>query len=252
MIFKISVVLFAASLGMFWGVAEGSSLLTNGGFDGPVGNPDFMLKQRFIDVKPQGWSGGDKLVYLCMPGVPPTDTVYDNNGGLATWQTPGLSPNGGSFVIAHGDPRYRDAIYQTVNNLTVGNMYTVSFYQASGQNVNFYGDTWVQWIVGFGSQVQYSQVMITPSQGKQSWQEQSFYFKAQNTSETLSFLANGGDVVNGVLINGRDVAPIAYLDGASVNVPEPSSLTLAVFAIFGATMIRIRKQKKIFDQSKLG
>lgn len=252
--FKTMVSIFAVCLSIAFCLEKGSAtaeanLLTNGGFNGPVGDPNFHLKERFMDVMPQGWSGGDKLVYLCIPGIPgsgypSTDTVFDNNGGLATWQTPGPSSDGGNYVISHADPRYRDTIYQTLHNLVVGQNYTVSFSQAAGQNVNYSGETWEQWIVGFGGDVKYSDVMITPAEGVSAWQEQTFYFTATATTQTLSFLANGGDVVDGNLILGSDLAPIAYLDGVSVQVPEPGSLVLSGLGIFGLSGYYFRRVSK--------
>lgn len=239
--------IFAVGLGLCASV-EGANLLTNGGFNGPVGDPNYTLKERFLDIRPEGWSGGDKLVYLCMPGVPgsgypSTDTVFNNNGGLATIGTPGSSSDGGTFVISHAVQTYNTAIYQTLTNLTVGQMYSVTFSQAGGQNVNYSGDTWAQWIVGFGSQTKQSDVMITPSEGIHPWEQQTFYFTADSTSETLSFRANGGDVVNRQLIYGSNDAPIAYLDGVSVNaVPEPSSLALSGLGIFSLVGVCFRRR----------
>ena len=154
MLLKAMRLVFAVGLGMCASV-EGSNLLINGGFNGPVGNPNYTLKQRFMDIRPQGWSGGDKHVYLCIPGIPgsgypSTDTVFDNNGGLATWETPGPSPDGGNYVISHYDPRYRDSIYQTLNNLTIGEFYTLTLTQASGQIVGYSGLTCQQCVVDFG------------------------------------------------------------------------------------------------------
>jgi len=250
MLLKAMRLVFAVGLGMCASV-EGSNLLINGGFNGPVGNPNYTLKQRFMDIRPQGWSGGDKLVYLCIPGIPgsgdpSTDTVFDNNGGLATWETPGPSPDGGNYVISHCDPRYRDSIYQTVNNLTIGQVYTLTFTQASGQNVGYSGPTWQQWIVDFGGQIRYSDVMVTPAQGSIPWRLQTLTFTATAKTQTLTFLANGGDVVDGKLKIGSDLAPIAYLDAVNLDVvPEPGSLALSCLGIFGVRLLfRLRATSK--------
>ena len=122
----VTIAVISASLNAL-GVVQAGNLVTNGGFDGPYGNANFHIKQRFDEIRPHGWSGGDKLTYLCFPG---SATVVDNNGGLAVWTSPATqSPAGGNFVMADGDPNFSDAIYQTVNNLVVGQDYLVSFYQ---------------------------------------------------------------------------------------------------------------------------
>ena len=208
------------------------NLVTNGGFDGPYINPNYHIKQRFDEIRPYGWSGGDKLTYLCFPGAA---TVVDNNGGLAVWAAPAEhSPAGGNFVMGDGDPNYSDAIYQVVDNLIVGRHYQVGFYQASGQNIDQVGPTFEQWIVGFGNSTQYSSVMYTEPKGTTPWTHQVLEFVADSTSEKLSFLAYGGPAGG---------PPVSFLDGITLNrVPEPSSIALSAIGIVGIGLVCLRRR----------
>lgn len=222
--------------------ALAGNLVVNGNFEGPFGDPNYHCKERFTDIKPYGWFGGDKLTYLSAPNFA---TVVDNNGGLAVWKQPAAtSPDGGRFVMADGDPTYSDTFYQVINGLTVGQTYVISFYQAAGQNRDKTGATWEQWKVGLGDQYQYSDLMETPSQGTHPWERQTLYFVAESVSANLSFLAYGGP--GGGPMGG--LPPVSFLDGVSMrpaSVPEPGALLTTALGISGMYGIRFWRRRTV-------
>lgn len=124
-----------------------ADLITNGGFEQTTNPFPAGSKQYFSQPGVVGWgggSGGGGLSFLAAPGT------ADNNSYLAVYGPfPITSPDGGNFYMADGDPTFRtNPITQTINGLTVGLQYTVSFYQAAGQQKNFTGATFEYWRVG--------------------------------------------------------------------------------------------------------
>ena len=58
-------------------VLQAGNLVTNGGFEGPPSQPaygdhNYHSKERFSEIKPYGWSGGNNLTYLSFPGFGPS------------------------------------------------------------------------------------------------------------------------------------------------------------------------------------
>ncbi|MEA5549571.1 PEP-CTERM sorting domain-containing protein [Anabaena cylindrica UHCC 0172] len=142
-----------------------------------------------------------------------------NNGGLDVW--PASSPDGGNFLAV--DPVYQNyaPISQLLNGLTVGQQYTVSFYNAAAQQFGFSGSTYDQWKVVFGGETQYATAFNLPNHGFSGWVKESLTFTANSSSQLLQFFATGGPV---------GLPPFVLLDGVSVeavkgtSVPEPSSI----------------------------
>ena len=127
------------------------------------------------------------------------------------------------------------AISQTINGLTAGNSYTVSFWWAGAQQSGFTGATTEQWQVSLGSQTQSTAIVHNASHGFTGWQSQSFTYTATSGSELLSFLAVG--TPNGV-------PPFVLLDGVTLNatVPEPGTLTLMFGGLMGGLgVVRSRR-----------
>ncbi|MBN8839872.1 MAG: PEPxxWA-CTERM sorting domain-containing protein [Sphingomonadales bacterium] len=151
------------------------------------------------------------------------------------------SPDGGDFIFADGDTNYNGALYQTVSGLTVGQKYTLNFWQAAGQQDGKTGPTTEMWKVMFGNDVQYSTKFLLPEGGHADWQQQSMTFVASQTSQMLSFLAEGTP-------NGHP--PISMLDGvslkAAVGVPEPGTWAMMIMG-FGAVagVMRSRPRKAV-------
>lgn len=90
------------------------------------------------------------------------------------------------------DPNVNATLSQTINGLTVGDGYLLTFYWATAEldDVNT-GPTTEQLDVSLGSQSQATQTLSTMTQGFDPWREVTMYFSATSTSETLSFLAAG-------------------------------------------------------------
>jgi len=179
-----------------------------------VFNGDFALyggtapKDFTSNCLPTDWSNGG-YVFLDAPNTATTGP------GIPVWG-PFPAPSGnGNFIESDASSGLAQPVSQTINSLTVGQSYSVSFIQAAGQQYGDSGATIEQWQVSLGSDTQFSAVMNTPSEGVFPWETQTLTYTASGTSELLSFLAVGSG----------GVPPIAFLDGVDMesSVPEPSA-----------------------------
>lgn len=223
-------------------------------------------KNYFSTVNPAGWYRGpvvsDDLVFIDAPG---TATV--KGGGSNSYAVYGPfanPPPGGNFVQADGNPSYESTFDQSITGLTSGTTYTLSFWEAAGQQTSFSGATTEQWIVSLGTQpltvtvtgsggtgtgkysntdgsasVVASTLMNTPSQGVSPWQLVTLSLTADATTDVLSFLAwgDGGSTAN--------EPPTVFLAGVnSPALPEPVSLSLFGVGLVGlAGVVRRRRGK---------
>ncbi len=271
----LSLRIFSA-VGFF---ALGTSFLTNpllaDSFLPNVSNLNFVNytgaapKNSFTSVDPVGWTGGTGLIFIDAPG-----TAESGNGGIPVYGPfPVNSPAGGNFVQADGNPTFESGFNQTITGLTPGQTYTLSFYQAAGQQQGFASGlaTTERWIVSLGNvglsvspgggpldpvygptgsyfstdpnaSIVASQVMTTPSGGVTPWQYVSVTLKADATSDLLSFLAWGD---NGSTVN---LPPMVFLSGVnSVNVaPEPASVFMLAVALAGlAAAVVVRRRRRL-------
>jgi hypothetical protein len=181
------------------------------------------------------------LGFLYFPGTQNaqlTDQFGTNNFQL--WQgvthfIPNTSPDGGKWLTLDGAPAYQGSISQTIAGLTIGKKYTLSFYQAAGQQSGFTGATTEQWKVTFGTQSFNSTLMNNPSHDFQPWNQQTMTFTASAASQVLTFLSQGGP---------DGLPPFVFLDGVSLveQTPEPSSLAYACLGLSGLIAVwRLRK-----------
>lgn len=222
---KLALATIAAT-GLFVSAAH-ANLVTNGSFE--ASSP--AVKSYFAGNVP-GWSGGSKLTFIAPPGTADNASQY-----LAVYGPfPATSPDGGNFILADGDRNYSSAFYQTISGLTVGSSYTLTFWQAAGQQRGFTGPTTEQWKVSFGGDTQYSSLYSLPQGGVGPWQQQTMTFIASAASQVLTFLAVGTP---------GGAPPISFLDGVSLeatSVPEPATLGLMGLGLAGLVAARRRRK----------
>ena len=154
----------------------------------------------------------------------------------------GSSPNGGAFMILDGDPNFTGPLSQTVNGLTVGQTYQLSFYWAGGELSNRTGYQTIDLTGSFGSST-FATPIVTNHAGSNpgdfsGWQLETFDFKATSVSQVLSFLAAGTPAAN--------LPPVAFLDGVSVvAVPEPGVWALMLAGIAGLGLALRRRRSAL-------
>jgi hypothetical protein len=177
--------------------------------NGPFTVPDWSFNDGYTFVVPDGTAVSTNLKAASGGSL----ALYPGNGN----QTVNDPTGSGWFIAADGAFKVA-AIQQTLTGLTVGEQYTVTFYQAAGQQTGFTGSTSDQFLVSFGSESQESTLIsingtateVTP------WEGQSMTFTADSTSDVLSFLPQGNP--------GEPEPPFALLADVSVTaVPEPLS-----------------------------
>ncbi len=150
------------------------------------------------------------------------------------------SPDGGNFIAIDADFLNNGALSTTLSGLTVGESYTLSFYQAVAKQsvAGNSGAVWSDWQVSVGGNVIGTSTQQTASTSNgffSGWLLQTMTFQATAASETLSFLAQGGPT---------GLPPFVLLDGVSVTanvVPEPAMLALVGLGLAGIGLSRRKR-----------
>lgn len=236
--------------------AQAAEFITNGDFSSASYATNSQFGGGFGGQGVTDWTGlgGNHLQFWYgfghgVGGAPTTalDNAVNQFGDPRAYFHPSmttLSEDGGAFVALDGAAGVQGQISQTVNGLTAGHDYTLTFDWAAGQLANRKGATTEQLQVTFGADTVATSVVSVASEGFSGWMTQSYKFTAASGSQLLTFLSVGTP---------RGLPPIALLDGVSLTdvgvgghgggIPEPASWALMILGFGGiGAVVRARRR----------
>jgi hypothetical protein len=174
--------------------------------------------------------------------------VNGHHGNLALWgpnsgSNNGLSasPTGGNFYAADGGYQV-GAITQQINDLIIGQSYTLTFNWAGAQQTGYDGATTEKWFYGLYDQFQnQTNTINNADHGFTGWQTQTYNFVATQTSDTLYFMAQGtpsGQPPFSLLDSVSLIGPSGMVSAA----PEPATWAMMMFG-FVAVGFSLRRRR---------
>jgi len=204
----------AAMAVAFAGAAASAQLVENGSMTGPAGD----------NQVPPSWTIANLTPDTIEPGGIPFGTGSAGPGMPA-------SPDGGTFAAAQAetglDDNFAEAFEQTIDELMVGTLYKLSFYQANAGHITGTENRLDpgQWDVTFGAATQTSPAMAFDGQGLQQWMQVTMNFTATAEQQVLRFTAREElPGQQGLLGNGGTGMAV---DGVKLEVvPEPTTVVM--------------------------
>lgn len=224
-----------------------ASLVTNGNFSSTSNGTNKQLSSSANGAADRttltGWtsSNGNDGGYnfVLDSGIANTNAsaiwLQSNNNGF------GASPDRGN-IFASDALYHPGTLSQTINGLTVGSLYTLTFDYALAQQVGFSGANYDNfWEVGFGSAMQNTSYLSISDGGFSGWKTATMTFKASSVSEALSFLAKGA---------APGAPPFMLLDSVALTsaVPEPSTWTMVLGGL-GLIALLARRRRRATAQA---
>ena len=199
------------------------------------------------------WSGNNGYeIWYPSASAATTQDAY-SEWGLGSTQNTGneklyttlTAPPGGTstFVGLDGDQSsgVQSSIAQTLNDLTIGQGYLVTFNWGGSQLQSRTGNTSEYLAVSLGSQTLDTQTLWNQSGGFTGWKTGSLYFTANAPSETLSFLSVGDPT---------GYPPVAVLTNVSmVQAPEPGALALLGGGLLALGFALIQRRRAQQDRA---
>ena len=235
MIVKLAAAVALTALIGSAAVASPVNVVTNGDFSSSTYAQNNQFGTGYGGQGVTGWTGDSGYNLYFFGGTATTvsaNSQYPGNGERL-WSVSN-SPTGGNFVALDGDSGVRGGISQTVNGLTSGDTYALTFSWGAGQLQSRTGATTEQIQASLGGQSFLTNVVSNPSQGFTGWFTTTFDYTATAGSELLSFLSIGTPT---------GLPPIATLDGVSmVDVPEPGSVGLLALGLGFVGLLFMRRR----------
>jgi opacity protein-like surface antigen len=218
--------------------AHATNLVTNGDFSSNAG-----LGQLGFNTSATDWSNPFNQYNFLFSSSDPTGVVGGQYGNLSLISVT-APPAGADFVGLDSDFQ-TGPLQQTINGLTAGDSYNVTFDWARSQQTGFSGDTLQGLKVSLGSQTDDTGLILLPSQTFSGWTSDSMNFTATSSSEVLSFLAYGSPQVPPFTLL-TDIS----LESSKSPVPEPDTLTFLFTGLMaGAGLLKSRKWLRRPQQS---
>jgi hypothetical protein len=230
---KSSVAALCASLALAaTGLAQADNLVANGSFEAS----NTVATSWMSGASPliQGFA----LVYSSTNNFNgPSNAAYGLYGpGTGTANGLTSSPDGGNFMGQDGDYNLYP-FNQTINNLTVGSTYYLSFWWGAAQMRDQANSTTEAWNVKFGNDSKTTSTVTIPQAGFSGWMFQSYAFTATSASQVLTFTAVG-----------TGAPPMSLLDGVTLSstapVPEPAGMALMGVGILGLVAVRRLRSRR--------
>lgn len=227
-----------STTGSLWVGGTGANAVDIPGWTvNPTTDTSGAVSKGFVFLIPDG-----NRVHTNLASSNPTVTPFGGGFGAAGLygnQAVNSVDRSGWYFGSDGDQFLRGSIDQQLNNLSVGQQYTVQFSQAAGQQNGYTGSTTERWNVSFGGTSQLSSLITINGTATQvtDWQPQTMTFTANASSQVLSFLAVGTPT---------GLPPFSLLSGVSVTVPEP--FTIIGTLIGGTAALRLRKRLKFTNK----
>ena len=216
--------------------------ITNGGFETVTTAASTEFGTRYAGQVVTGWTTSGYNFLFTSGTADSSGAVNEYGQQLKLWGPgdgsanglPASSPAGGNFVGADG-AFGQAAIQQTINNLDVNSVASITFDWAGAQQYNFDGNTTEAWQVTLGNETHSTPVVQNVSHGFTGWQQTTLSFVVTSATEVLSFLALGTPTGE---------PPFSLLDGVSITeVPEPTSLALTGTGLAIAGLLAHRRMK---------
>jgi hypothetical protein len=156
-------------------------------------------------------------------------------------------PNGDQYWLGMDGAYNPGPVSQTINGLTVGHQYTLTFDWAESQfalgadNTAVMGPTTQALSVSLGSDSASTGTHTLASQAFSGWMQFTTTFTASSTSEPLTFLASGSPAGLPPFLM---VSGVSLMDSTMANVPEPSSIFLLGVSALGMIGVGLRRRFK--------
>ena len=208
--------------------------LTNG-----VGQLGFNTNAVGWFVQPVS-PGGPTYEFVMANGTAGSNGQFGNvslwtlsNGGSNTWT--GLAAGPGNFVALDGAFQ-NGSLNQTINGLTPGQSYHLTFNYAFSQQFGFDGDTNQDLMVSLGGFSATPASITLASHTFNGWNSASYDITATAATETLSFLSHASP----------QLPPFALVSNVSLTggAPEPAAWALMLLGFGGLGLAaRLRSRR---------